>query len=164
MLSFTEQDLADLISCSKEVVDPPRREMKLEGKMKRNEMTLRSADGKHEFRVFMRQNEEFQENFSIGLTYVPREDPGEFVLIRYNGQHGGTKPHSHHAVYHIHRMLAEDLQAGVKEPRLIEQTDEYASFAEAVRAFCRRIRLEEGDRFFPGLIQRHLFPGEETEL
>ena len=44
MLIFTEQDIANLIACRKEVVDPPRREMKLEGKMKRNEMTLRSAD------------------------------------------------------------------------------------------------------------------------
>ena len=164
MLSFTEQDLADLIACPKEVVEPPRREMKLEGKMKRNEMTLRSKDGKHEFRVFMRQNEEFQENFSIGLVYIPREDPGEFVLIRCNGQHGGTRTHSHHAVYHIHRVHAEDLNAGVKEPRIIEQVEDYASFAEALRAFCHRISLDEGDRYFPGLIQRLLFPGKETNL
>ena len=159
-----EKSFADLIACPKAVVDPPRREMKLEGKMKRNEMALKSADGKHDFRAFIRQNEEFQENFSIGLVYVPRDDPGEFVLIRYNGQHGGTRTHPHHAIYHIHRILAEDLKAGVKEARSIDRTEEYASFAEAVRAFCRRINMNEQERFFPGLIQRHLFPGEETQL
>jgi hypothetical protein len=76
MLTFTERDISNLIACRKEVVDPPRCEMKLEGKMKRNEMTLSSIDKKHEFRVFMRQTEEFQENFSIGLVQR-RLFPGE---------------------------------------------------------------------------------------
>ena len=160
----TEQDIADLIACLKEVVDPPRREMKLEGRMKRNEMTLRSADKKHEFRVFLRQAEEFLENFSIGLVYLPHEEPGELVLIRCNGQHGGTKMYPHHAVYHVHSIRAEDLNAGIKEPRRIEQTGEYASFAEALRIFCHRINLAEPDQYFPGLVQRRLFPGEEAPL
>jgi hypothetical protein len=164
MLIFTEQDIANLIACRKEVVDPPRREMKLEGKMKRNEMTLRSADKKHEFRVFMRQTEEFQENFSIGLVYLPHEDPGEFVLIRCNGQHGGTRLFPHHAVYHIHSIRAEDLNAGIKEPRMVEQSIEYASFAEALRIFCHRINLDSADQYFPGLVQRRLFQGEEEPL
>ena len=77
MPTLTEQNIADLIACPKEVVDPPRREM--EGRMKRNEMTLRSADKKPEFRVFLRQAEEFLENFSIGLVYLPHEEPGELV-------------------------------------------------------------------------------------
>jgi hypothetical protein len=162
MLTFTEQDITDLISCRKEVIDPPRREMKIEGKMKRNEMTLRSSDNKHEFRVFMRQSEEFQENFSIGLDYLPHEDPGEFNLIRYNGQHGGTKVFPHHAVYHIHRMRAEDINAGKKAPRAIERTEEYASFTEALRIFCNHINLDSADQHFPGLVQRSLFPGENA--
>ena len=164
MLTFTERDITDLITCRKEVVDPPRLEMKLEGKMKRNEMTIRSSDNKHEFRVFMRQTEEFQENFSIGLVYLPHKDPGEFILIRCNGQHGGTKSFPHHAVCHIHRMRAEDLNAGIKEPRMIEQTGEYASFTEALRIFCHHINLDSADQYFPGLVQRRLFPGEEEQL
>ncbi len=43
MLSITEEELADLIACPKAVVDPPRREMKLEGKMKRNEIRGRKT-------------------------------------------------------------------------------------------------------------------------
>jgi len=112
MKTFTEEALAELISCPKQVVDPPRREMRLDGKMKRNEMTLKSLDGKHQFHVFLRQNEDFPENFSIGLVYVPGEEPGEFILVRYNGQHGGTRAFEHHAVFHIHSMSAEDINAG----------------------------------------------------
>ena len=102
MRTFTDEELESLIRCRKEVVDPPRREMRVDGKMKRNDMTLKSADGAHSFRVFMRQSEEFLENFSIGLVYQPGEEPGSFQLIRCNGQHGGERVHPHHAVFHVH--------------------------------------------------------------
>lgn len=164
MRVFTDQELAELITCPKQVVEAPRREMRLDGKMKRNEMTLKSPDGKHQFRVFMRQSDDFPENFSVGLIYQPGEEPGEVILIRCNGQHGGTRVHPHHAVFHTHRMKAEDLNAGIKEARLIEQANDYASFAEAVHVFCQRIRLEEGDKYFPGLNQRLLLPEEEVQL
>ena len=59
--------------------------MRLDGKMKRNDMTLKSTDGKHSFRAFLRQSEEFPENFSVGLVYQPGEEPGSFQLIRCNG-------------------------------------------------------------------------------
>jgi hypothetical protein len=59
MRTFTDEELGALITCPKQVVDAPRREMRLDGKMKRNDMTLKSADGKHSFRVFMRQSDEF---------------------------------------------------------------------------------------------------------
>jgi hypothetical protein len=65
--TFTDGELEALITCPKQVVDAPRREMRLDGKMKRNDMTLKSADGKLSFRVFMRQSDEFPENFSVGL-------------------------------------------------------------------------------------------------
>ena len=89
MRTFTDDELAALINCSKQVVEPPRKEMLLEGKMKRNDMALKSVDGKHAFRVFMRQSDEFSEDFSIGLVYLPNEEPGSFILLRCNGKHGG---------------------------------------------------------------------------
>jgi hypothetical protein len=61
-------------------------------------------------------------------------------------------------------MKADDLNAGIKEARLIEQANDYASFAEAVHAFCQRMRLEDGDKYFPGLNQRLLLPDEEVQL
>jgi hypothetical protein len=161
---FTDQELAELIACPKQVVEAPRREMRVDGKMKRNEMMLKSPDGKNQFRVFMRQSDDFPENFSIGLVYLPGEEPGEVILIRCNGQHGGTRVHPHHAVFHTHRMKAEDLNAGIKEARLIEQASDYASFTDAARVFCRRIQLEETDKHFPGSNQGLLtLPDEEAQ-
>ena len=164
MRTFTDEELAGLVACSKQVVDPPRREMRVDGKMKRNDMTLKSEDGKHAFRVFMRQSEEFPENFSVGLMYFPGEDPGSFQLVRCNGQHGGEKVHPHHALFHIHRSKADDINAGILEPRNIEQTNAYASFREALSYFCGMIQLERPDDYFPGLSQARLFPGDEVQL
>lgn len=164
MRTFTDDELQQLIACSKQVVEPPRREMRIDGKMKRNDMTLKSVDGKHAFRVFMRQSDEFPENFSVGLIYQPNEEPGSFQLVRCNGQHGGERVHPHHAVFHIHRTKADDINAGNMEPRNIEQTNAYASFREALAHFCRMVQLEKPDDHFPGLSQIRLFPEDEVKL
>lgn len=164
MKTFTDDEFANLIACSKQVIDPPRREMRVDGRMKRNDMTLKSVDSRHSFRVFMRQSDEFPENFSIGLMYLPGEEPGSFQLLRCNGQHGGEKVHPHHALFHIHRSKADDVNAGILEPRDIEQTTAYASFREALAHFCAMIHLEKSDDYFPGLSQARLFPGDEVQL
>ena len=163
MRTFTDDELAGLIACSKQVVDPPRREMRVDGRMKRNDMTLKSSDSKHSFRVFIRQSEEFPENFSFGLIYFPGDEPGSFQLVRCNGQHGGEKVHPHHAVFHIHRSKADDINGGILEPQQIEQTNGYASFREALAHFCTMINLEKPDDYFPGFNQGLLkFPAAQS--
>ena len=127
--------------------------MRLDGKMKRNDMTLKFADEKHSFRVFIRQSDEFPENFSFGLIYLPGEDPGSFQLVRCNGQHGGEKVHPHHAVFHVHRIKADDINGGILEPQQIDQTADYASFREGLAYFCNLINVEKADDYFPGLNQ-----------
>ena len=70
--SYSEEEIGELISCPKVITDPPKREMRLERGSRRNNMRLRSQSDDREFSVFMRINEAFQENFSIGLEYSPR--------------------------------------------------------------------------------------------
>lgn len=164
MRTFKDDELASLIVCAKIAVDAPRRDLRVDGKMRRNDMTLKSKDGKHSFRVFMRQSDDFPENFSIGLIYQPGEEPGSFQLLRCNGQHGGERVHPHHAVFHIHRTQADDINGGIMEPRHIEETKAYASFREALSHFCAMIQLDRPDDYFPGLSQTRLFPGDETKL
>jgi len=164
MKTFTDDELESLIHCPKQVVDPPRREMRVDGKHRRNDMTLKSIDGEHSFRAFIRQSEEFPENFSVGLVYQPGENPGSFQLIRFNGQHGGERIHPHHAVFHVHRSKAEDINAGILEPRQIEEAGAFASFREALAHFCRLIKLESPDNYFPGISQHLLsFPEGEAQ-
>ena len=74
-------------------------------------MKLESVDDGHSFHCFMRQSEEFQENFSIVLVYHPGEEPGSIQLLRFNGQHGGERSHPHHSIFHIHTSTADDINA-----------------------------------------------------
>jgi hypothetical protein len=105
----------------------------------------------------MRQSEDFVENFSIGMIYQPGEEPGSFDLIRCNGQHGGERAHSHHALFHVHRARADDINAGILEARDIQQAENYASFREALAFFCRLIDMPTPDAYFPGITQIRLF-------
>ena len=159
---FDATELEQLITCSKRVQQPPRRDMISEGKMLRNDMTLVSSDGRHAFRAFFRISQEFRENFSLGLIYILATDPGSFVLLRCNGQHGGTVAHPHHAHFHIHRCSAEDLNQGILEPRRIELTTAYASFIQAQIYFLNTINLEDRFQYFPKLQQGNLFPEDIT--
>lgn len=161
MRSFQDGELDDLVSCPKRVHEPPKREMRIDGRMRRNDMSLKSLDDRHLFRVFLRQSTEFPENFSIGLVYLPGSDPGSFALIRYNGQHGGERAHPHHAVFHVHKARAEDVNAGILEPRLIERATDYASFRQALARFCSVIQMQDVEAHFRGLTQASLLTGDE---
>lgn len=162
MRTFTDAELDALIGCAKRVLNPPRRQMLTVGLHERNDMTLESEDAQHRFQVFMRRSVPFPEDFSIGLDYLPGEEPGSFCLLRCNGQHGGSKAHPHHAYFHIHRSLAEDINTGMKAERQIQQTHEYASFRKALAYFLGRINFAEVDKHFPGLNQGELFPGDNA--
>ena len=136
--------------------------MRAEGQMLRNEMELESLDGKHAFHAFMRQSRKFPENFSVGLDYLPKDEPGIFCLLRCNGMHGGHKVHPHHLNCHIHRNKAEDVNAGLRVERHIERTGEYAAFRDALHYFLRAVNVRRDDLLlhFLSLIQGNLFEEE----
>ena len=74
MDQLTKQDIEDLIHCRKKITEQPKKEMSLSDGHWRNGMKLQSDDGEHDFIVFMRKNEDFEENFSIGLICLPKHD------------------------------------------------------------------------------------------
>ncbi len=160
MRTYTDEELNELVKCPKCVDEPPLRQMKQERGSLRNNMTLRSKDGNFRFRVFIRQSVEFEEDFSIGLDYLPKDEAGSICLLRCNGQHGANMAFPHHLNYHIHRAKAEDVNAGIKTERHIEITSDYAAFLEGLAYFLRLISVEDVDRYFPGLRQKNLFLSE----
>lgn len=88
MKTWTQEELDALIACGKRTLDPPRKSMREESGSLRNEAMLESVDGLYTFRVFIRQNVKFPENFSVGLDFVPRDEPGSVCLLRCNGPMG----------------------------------------------------------------------------
>ena len=125
--------------------------MRVEKQHERNDCVLESSDGRHRFEIFIRQSIVFEENFSIGLRYLPSDEPRSFVLVRCNGQHGGHNVFPHHAHYHVHRVKAHELNHGNDMEESAEITSEYALLPDALAYFCRLINLIDARDYFPQL-------------
>ncbi len=163
---YTQLEIDALIVCEKAIVDPPKKSSKLEGGDFRNNMKLSGpSDVTGEFVVFMRQCEDFQENFSIGLRYLPKDGRPEIGLLRCNGQHGvfnasvyKDSEHSHWG-YHIHKGSEHSLKLGFAADKFAEHTKEYASYEEAIAYFVVAINIRKSDidRHFEVRSQKGLF-------
>jgi hypothetical protein len=100
----------------------------------------------------MRINEQFPENFSIGLTACPKIDPGTFCLLRCNGPHGehsnlGFEDDHPHFGYHAHRADAGMMLAGRLPESFAEKTEEYASYEEALVHFVRLTNIQDASKY-----------------
>ena len=165
---LTEKDIADLLSCPKLIVKKVPAagfaEPKPNENHRRCDLELEVVNTPNIiFSVFVRQNTYFVENFSIGLRYRPNISPalGTITLIRYNGPHGefSIHPDGHFAVPHIHRITAEDIEAGNLFPQERDRkpTDRYDTFDSALRVFWEDISVSNFGDYFPNLIKPRLF-------
>jgi hypothetical protein len=164
--TYDQAEIDALLRCPKTITDPPKRSTKLVNADYRNDMRLIASNGiGGEFAVFMRQSEDFPENFSVGLVYHPNDGRPEITLVRCNGQHGvyngspSQNPTHPHFGYHIHTATEEAQDAGFRAERTAVATAEFASYDEAVRHFVALVNIEESDRdrYFPKRQQPKLF-------
>ena len=112
--------------------------------------------------MFIRQNERFIENFSVGLRYRSNTAGlGDVTLVRYNGPHGDMSihPDGHYAKPHIHRITSAELALGSREPRELHRaiTDRYTTVDSALRTFFDDLNVAGIQQFFPELSQGRLF-------
>lgn len=149
-MTFTDELIIELINCAKKVVDAPKESGFSRGSHK-TKFLLESIDGQHAFTGFISKNLTFQENFSIGLIYHPKEEKGKIVLIRVNGSHGENVNAPHHLGPHIHLATAERINAGLKPEGLIKTDVSYSTAEDALQYFVRRINILPKDRqkYFP---------------
>ena len=159
-IDLTDRGIQHLISLPKEVTRrDPASGYRQEGRQRRCELDLQSLDDEALlFKVFVRQNTEFIENFSLGLRCRTRHTGiGTITLIRYNGPHGetGLQPDGHFARPHIHRISWKEITSGSSQPqeRLIEPTNRYGTFDQALVVFLGDIGVTNADLFFPDLQQ-----------
>lgn len=162
-MSFTTQNIDELVACRKAILDPPLREFKEENRHRRKDMRLYDiADAKRIFTVFIRQSLEFAEDFSLGLVYLSLEAK-RMTLIRYNGQHDQSNDPfdkaKTHFQYHIHKATPENLNNGRYDKHPALSSGDYASFEEATAAFLAAInlRMEDVGIHFPGMDTLPLF-------
>ena len=163
---ITDQDIQDLIRRPKVIVDrrPATGHREVNGH-RRCDLDLRSDEPEAAtFKVFIRQNIKFIENFSIGLRYETGDRSLRTVtLVRYNGPHGETSRHpdGHYGMPHIHRITAAEIASGSAHPQESrrEVTDRYTTYEQALAVFFDDIATRDPAIHFPGLIQGRLFDG-----
>jgi len=162
---YTQEEIDELIACPKAVSDPPRKEMKQDRGHFRNDMRLKSTDEKFEFRAFMRRSEDFPENFSIGLAFLPKDGTGELILLRCNGPHGDFNdafdPAHPHFDFHVHRASAAMIEAGLRAEKSATVTRDFASYEEALQYFVRVANITDASSWFKDTRQRELPFAEE---
>jgi hypothetical protein len=158
--SFSQIEIDQLIACVKEISEAPKRELKLDGAQLRNSAKLKSPiEITGEFTIFLRQNVDFSENFSMGLTYSPRDGRDAIILLRCNGKHGDFNgkfdPEHPHWDFHIHRATEEAINAGFTPEKFAEKTTEFASFEEAIQVFVKKVNLnlKDAQKHFPNRSQ-----------
>lgn len=157
---LTDEQVQDLVNCSKTITrKEPTRGYREDGRNWRCDLELESAqDTSIAFTVFIRQNKEFTENFSIGLRYQTNTPTLRAItLIRYNGPHGETSraPDGHYARSHIHRITASEIESGSNQPqeRNRDITDRYSTFEQGLAVFFSDIGVSNSDDYFPGILQ-----------
>jgi len=164
---YSQEELRELIECPKTIVYPPRKEMTLDRGHLRNGMRLKSAENKHDFSVFMRQNRDFVENFSIGLVYLPKDGTPEITLIRCNGPHGDVVENAldpvPHRGHHIHLARAENIEAGFEPGKGATLTKDYATFEDALGFFLRKCNVLDAEKYFANIVQLDLFSKREPD-
>lgn len=165
-MTITDQEIQDLIRTPKVIVGKtPKLGYKEKEGHRRCDLDLEATSlDSVRFKVFVRQNLRFIENFSIGLRYkIDHPALQTITLVRYNGPHGETSRHpdGHHAQPHIHRLTAREIASGSIQPQEShrEITDRYMTFEQAIAIFFQDIRVSNYHEHFSGLLQGRLFNG-----
>jgi len=161
---FTNELIAELISCPKRLTEAPKVVAPRKSSSK-TEFRMESQDGKYSFGGYITQNSSFQENFSIGLIFYPREEKGRFCLLRCNGLHGEHISAPHHSYCHQHTVDADDLNNGIKVERYISRVG-YATVEDAIQYYIRHInlRVEDRQKYFPPPGSQPEFPFDNKDL
>lgn len=150
---ITEELIQELITCPKKAVGADRKRMVSINRSLRNKVSLISENGKYTYDLFLRQSEEFMEDFSVGLIwtnsakYIDINKP--IILVRFQGPHDSGKPLGEdlHHDYHIHETTVEDIQSRrYRSPRNKMISKDFSSFPSALfycLHYCGIIGLEE---------------------
>ena len=147
-MDYTNELIKTLIECPKKITKAPSKHFKSDRGHLRNDFEMQSLDGQYNFTCFVRVNEQFMENFSIGMDFIQTDEPGSIVLLRCNGAHG-HKDIPHHNYCHIHKATAETIETGLKPESSIEITTDYSSYQEAIAYFLRLTNIKDGNQYFP---------------
>lgn len=142
--------LREVLFCDKVAVRADRKRLAFSNRHRRNNVYLVSKDRKFEYKLFMRQSEDFLEDFSVGLIWT---NPANFleitkssiILLRCQGPHDGKEPLGFdiHHDYHIHTITAEDLkEKRYQKPSGRMSTSAFSSFEQAIFYLITKYKVD----------------------
>ena len=139
VLTLTEAQIQDLLSCPKRVENPGSK-ARTDGKHIRRDFRVVSADGEQKFVLFTRQSTVIPESFTAGLRW--RSNSGEeVILLRCNGAdhaHGNAIEHEQfEAQQHIHTATERYIAAGRKAEGHAVPTTMYSTLAGALHEVAK---------------------------
>jgi hypothetical protein len=101
--------------------------------------------------MFIRQNIDFPENFSVGLVFLA-DDARKITLIRCNGPHGefrtGDPDHPHFGT-HVHVAEAGRVNSGARDEAGAVPCEEFATLDDAIAFFMIRCGVANARDYFP---------------
>ena len=125
--SLTDERIEELLSTPKRILNPGARRITKPGHWQKNFNVL-ATDGSVAFTLFVRQNSDLAEDFSVGLR-LDQQGTEPLMLVRYNGPNHdhpnkleGTKCEGS---CHIHKATQRYIQAGRKPEGFAESTERY---------------------------------------
>jgi len=128
----TRERIVSLKVMQKRVTNPAAR-FRTEERYERKDYTV-SGEDDHEFKIYLRQNNEDREDFSCGIRWImPSWET--VTLARYNGP-----SHIHHDIKfkcHIHEATEEAIQAGKKPESYAKESTEYNTLDGALHCLIR---------------------------
>lgn len=142
--------IQELLHCNKIALRSDRKKMVSSNRHRKNVVYLSSEDGRFEYKLFLRQSEEFIEDFSVGLIWT---NPSRFInitknsviLLRCQGPHDGKAPlgtDMHHD-YHIHTITMDDFEyRRYQKPSGRVVTSEFSSFEQAIFYFINTYNVK----------------------
>ncbi len=150
---ITEDLINELIVCPKKAIKADRKRMIAVNRSFRNRITLCSLDGSYGFDLFLRQSEEFVEDFSVGLIWTNASQYSDIakdiILIRFQGPHDSGKPFGEdlHHDYHIHQISVEDIaQRRYLRPSRKTSSDKFHSFSGALHEIIQHCSIIDLDK------------------
>lgn len=140
MESINDTLLQEVLFCNKVAIRADRKKLSFANRHRRNNIYLVSEDGKYEYKFYLRQSEDFLEDFSVGLIWT---NPANYIeiskssviLLRCQGPHDGKEPLGSdiHHDYHIHTITLDDFKdKRYQKPSGRVLTSAFSSFEQAI--------------------------------
>ena len=150
----TQDFLDGLICMDKKILKAEKKRMYREHRHYRNNFELRSCEGGHLFRAFLRYSVKDAEDFSIGLTwtktipFIHANKP--VVLLRCQGPHDGADKFMAdvHNSYHVHKSTAKDVNdCRYLKPSNRSPTSAFSSFQSALAYFAKKCSITNATEY-----------------